>query len=76
MTEQETQLCREAFERELIDNHTYAPRDLEQLGGAYKDDWVQLAWDCARASWVAACKHAAARDELADMIRAGKGGAR
>lgn len=73
MTEHEAQLCREAFEFELIDNHCCFSEDLERVGQSYRDNEIQFAWECAQATWAAACRHLAGRDELADMVRAGKG---
>lgn len=57
MTAQEQQSraeCRKAFEFELIDNHSYVPSDLNQIGGFYADDDVQFSWEAAWAVWKAA----------------------
>lgn len=50
-----TDPSREAFERELIDNHHYVPSDFSFKDGVYggNDDYIQFGWDV----WQAAIVH-------------------
>lgn len=63
---------REAFERELIDNHHYVPSDFSFKDGFYGggDDYIQFGWDIWQARAALAATPAEPRHEAAVILEA------